>query len=400
MSDYLANLAAKNIGGTAAVRPRVPGIYEPPALAASPWFGDIGDRENLVKETADTGDRNDWASAKVNSLARSEQGREEAKNHSDVRDDPPHAFLPSSRISSVSEVSPIRDASEISLNRKETLPSDIEKETVSPERKPRNSPNTFDLVTFFQKNREKSREPQTTGSREVSASPIEPMHAVSFGETRTAETRDATEPRTVRGQGRPIPGAVEDGSMNESGTRGKAVEIRLTASKPAASNLFGLPRPRDTRLGDTEQIVAPATIRKETTQAESRPVIHESVSSRADPSPRQGLVISEAGAEVRGLEISKIASGESPSARLQAIWRERRPPIALLHRAESLAPAGRQQADRDLSNDSNPTVRVTIGRIEVRASAPPVSSSSRERAMPPVMGLKEYLRQRTGRRGK
>lgn len=52
--------------------------------------------------------------------------------------------------------------------------------------------------------------------------------------------------------------------------------------------------------------------------------------------------------------------------------------------------------DHTGSSASQPTVQVTIGRIEVRAvqSAPP--PSTRQRAAPPVMNLDDYLRQRSG----
>jgi hypothetical protein len=41
-----------------------------------------------------------------------------------------------------------------------------------------------------------------------------------------------------------------------------------------------------------------------------------------------------------------------------------------------------------------PTIQVTIGRIEIRATPPPASTPKRERSKPPVMSLDEYLRQR------
>lgn len=43
-----------------------------------------------------------------------------------------------------------------------------------------------------------------------------------------------------------------------------------------------------------------------------------------------------------------------------------------------------------------PTIQVTIGRIEVRATAPANPSSTQTRQQPPVMSLEEYLRQRGG----
>lgn len=50
------------------------------------------------------------------------------------------------------------------------------------------------------------------------------------------------------------------------------------------------------------------------------------------------------------------------------------------------------------SNSSEPTVHVTIGRIEVRAT-PQQTSTSRARSASPVMSLDEYLRRRSKRGG-
>jgi hypothetical protein len=44
-----------------------------------------------------------------------------------------------------------------------------------------------------------------------------------------------------------------------------------------------------------------------------------------------------------------------------------------------------------------PTIQVTIGRIEVRAT-PPAQPPPKQRSAPPVMSLEEYLRQRSGER--
>lgn len=433
MSDYLANLAARSIGGMAVVRPRVPGIYEPPGLGASPWFGDIGNRENSIRETADAGKRSDWASTAEDSLHRSDQGRDEAKNRSSLHEEPCRVVPPSSRVRSVSEVPPIPDSSENSPSRKEALGPDVEKEVVSAERVPPFSPHTFDVVTFFQGNPEESREPQIASRGVPNRPALVQKPADSSGKTRSVETEDAIGPRAVRGQMRPAPGTVEDVSTNEPGT--------------SSRDLLELAWPREPHVEDAAHVVAPATIRKKTQPAESFPIARESMSPRAHPSPKQGVVISEAGfaasgvvapatihketppaesfaiaresvsprahpgpqqgvviseagSAANGFEIPKIAARDSPTPRLQAIWREPRPPITLLHRTENVAQAGHRHAEGQLSNASSPTVQVTIGRIEVRASTPQVSSSTRERAMPGVMGLKEYLGQRAGRRGK
>ena len=44
--------------------------------------------------------------------------------------------------------------------------------------------------------------------------------------------------------------------------------------------------------------------------------------------------------------------------------------------------------------EPSPTIQVTIGRVEVRATQPQVSTPKKQRPRPPVMSLDEYLRQR------
>ena len=49
--------------------------------------------------------------------------------------------------------------------------------------------------------------------------------------------------------------------------------------------------------------------------------------------------------------------------------------------------------------EREPTIHVTIGRIEVRATLAPAPASGKERSAPRVMSLDEYLQRRTGRGG-
>ncbi|MGH9429915.1 MAG: hypothetical protein ACRD3T_00065 [Terriglobia bacterium] len=49
--------------------------------------------------------------------------------------------------------------------------------------------------------------------------------------------------------------------------------------------------------------------------------------------------------------------------------------------------------------EPEPTIQVTIGRIEVRATSTPAPASAKERQVPRVMSLDEYLQRRSGRGG-
>jgi hypothetical protein len=50
-----------------------------------------------------------------------------------------------------------------------------------------------------------------------------------------------------------------------------------------------------------------------------------------------------------------------------------------------------------LTSQPEPVINVTIGRVEVRATVPPQKQSPKPGNRPPVMGLDEYLRHRSGR---
>ena len=54
-----------------------------------------------------------------------------------------------------------------------------------------------------------------------------------------------------------------------------------------------------------------------------------------------------------------------------------------------------ESREPNVSERPTPTVNVTIGRIEVRATTPPASTSKRLRKTPPVMSLEEYLLKRS-----
>lgn len=64
------------------------------------------------------------------------------------------------------------------------------------------------------------------------------------------------------------------------------------------------------------------------------------------------------------------------------------------HRQRRLERGG--QTAPDPGQQPAPTIQVSIGRIEVRATRPPAPALPRERTNPSVMSLDEYLRQRSG----
>lgn len=59
--------------------------------------------------------------------------------------------------------------------------------------------------------------------------------------------------------------------------------------------------------------------------------------------------------------------------------------------------SSRRGADKRQSSEPEPTVRVHIGRIEVRATPPPAEPAKKPRRKTPVMSLDDYLERRNGR---
>jgi hypothetical protein len=66
-----------------------------------------------------------------------------------------------------------------------------------------------------------------------------------------------------------------------------------------------------------------------------------------------------------------------------------RPRVRAYVEATAPAPAG-----STATPEPDPTIQVTIGRVEVRATPPPAPAPRKERSVPPVMSLEEYLRRR------
>jgi hypothetical protein len=139
----------------------------------------------------------------------------------------------------------------------------------------------------------------------------------------------------------------------------------LVVSLPTRPAGDGENRPREATLADQP---SPA--------AETR------TSSRSDRVPFEGPAS------------SRVVSADSPADQISQLVRSiLRPHVA--SRPEGL----KQDAAQSRAGRPEPTVQVTIGRIEVRAAPQQQPSAPRERAASPVTGLDEYLRSRQRRAG-
>ena len=142
----------------------------------------------------------------------------------------------------------------------------------------------------------------------------------------------------------------------------------------------------------------------------------ESAPSPASPKPNQRLVVRP---QSQAIVRAERAVGDSPQPEPNlnspsSTISQRRPRLADVSPNPSVSvviaqpritPLGESRRsmsalDSIESSTPQPTVQVTIGRIEVRAVQSATTPATRPRAAPPVMNLDDYLRQRSGGRAR
>lgn len=128
----------------------------------------------------------------------------------------------------------------------------------------------------------------------------------------------------------------------------------------------------------------------------SRPA--ESVPDRTVLPPTDHLAERTSGSEIAPEPVSRASSpgSETPSVTSAPADRDRRAPETVLS-GVSIRPGGGLQERRPASSPEAqpPTVRVNIGRIEVRAVTPP-PAPPRQTTPPARLSLDDYLKQRSG----
>ena len=123
---------------------------------------------------------------------------------------------------------------------------------------------------------------------------------------------------------------------------------------------------------------------------------------RGEPMPR---VVEPDRTAASGVEVITEASVRPRSERLrqEAGAPPGRPqePVApapmLRPRTGPALPLEAQGRTRSTSSSTAPVIRVTIGRVEVRAVHPPAPTSKKQRSRPPTLNLDDYLGQRASR---
>jgi hypothetical protein len=86
-------------------------------------------------------------------------------------------------------------------------------------------------------------------------------------------------------------------------------------------------------------------------------------------------------------------SSRSPSI-VAPLSPDKRPGPAAVVAQPRVEPAQRIEPPPAAPAEPTPTIQVTIGRVEIRATSPPVPAPKKQRPKPAVMSLDEYLRQR------
>lgn len=203
-------------------------------------------------------------------------------------------------------------------------------------------------------------------------SPIQPEPAPALqpavGPTTAPDGEGQTRPPDQAGS--PSPSQVPAGTpAPQRATQGPPISVP-TASTPApATGPQQRPEPLQPRdpLGSNE--------------GNRRAVSTEVVVARPMETPA-AATIERAPAPV----VHEQAPAPPPGAAL-------RPQIAVMPPARSPRPLAHRLEETAMTQ---PTIHVTIGRVEVRATPPPAPSQKKGPSKPAVMSLDEYLRQRNG----
>jgi hypothetical protein len=350
MSDFLNSLVARQLGDAASVRPRLAGRFEPSPDA----FASEAPRRATEFEEPD-----------ANAL--------ELFPEVETRPEPART--------------PRRETDETSTRfvfvREQRGES---QSTSSPERSPaQSSDQTHEAASSMDAADAHAR----ARAREESDAPVRPKSIVpSFGEEAArASVESTSDARTTTGSGvderepvRPSSPARGPSSfatrerISDERREPSQLEPRATSrreaedSRPSSSNVRPAPSPTSARIEvrDVRRASDEASSFTQTDSTRTR----ESAHSRDDAN--------ESGAERHARQFrQESAAFEPPQGRRVA----------------------RQSKARDASRtqtEPTPTINVTIGRVEVRATHAPQASPRRTESAAPRMSLEDYLRRRNG----
>jgi hypothetical protein len=197
------------------------------------------------------------------------------------------------------------------------------------------------------------------------------------------------------------PGHSEPPSQNPVGTGKRPEEFSAQRLAAAKLNLFSAPPgPQTDRvIGEPEkpdrrpavQPVEPAHRFNQTSQVKAETHLPEAP-NRGSSAIRRPINAPQAEARERDAEpIDRAFARQSDRRTVE--------PRAALRRESQLSGEGQRRPLEKAAGQAEapalpPTINVTIGRIEVRATAPPSAAPRQQKRTAPTMSLEEYLRRR------
>jgi hypothetical protein len=342
MSDYLSNLVARNLNLTAVIQPRLASVFEPPDAAGGKVFGQrLGSGLLDIGPAFDETELSNLAPAPP--LARPPVGA------------PPESQLPVT-------------APDVSFHMPHQPPgglttrADLHSGHLTAQKPP--PPTSQPLLGAAQPASLETPVPilqPVAGQPPVRRAPQEP--APSQPDLIPAPAADET-------GATPPPSAIE--------------QHRRSVLEPAITRIV------------VERVAAPAEPRPPAARDETGTTPnHSPTESQRQPKLAIQRVAVERTAMPAEPRPPAIAHSESPPVQ------PTRPSAPATTAVEPrvtpyVKPSARARAEPAATPKPAPTIQVTIGRIEVRATPPP-APPQKQRSAPPVMSLDEYLRQRARR---
>jgi hypothetical protein len=232
--------------------------------------------------------------------------------------------------------------------------------------------------------------PATGGGPEASDT------AVDLGMTELHERRGSERPltRTPAEEPQPSPTDMSHPPGTPDQTSGRS---RSTAESSPPATREGHEAPPESGVRPAAALptpLAPEASRQQARPAEAPPVpigheVRREGSRSVDRIAHDGRQLSR-GAENRGLPVERSSDAYAAIGRTGA-------PLTTRSHHERPEPASQSARESTgASTRTEPTIRVSIGRIDVRAVSPPASPPRRTKQPAPKMSLDDYLRARNG----
>jgi len=401
MSDYLANLAARNIAGTGLLRPRVAGIYDPPSLTAKAGFGGLGRQEESSGESTE---RTNFDPSPDGGLGVFSRGADEDRRKCSPAI--PSSVIPAPELLGNKVGASDRDVPSIlepplhPRNDRESSAPAAPEELSRAKDMPLATPRTFDLVTFFQKARAEAKEHKAPGSKDSAVANAKDQRGPALREVRSSEIRNTLEHHFLPGSAESSPFSFQPPTSRDPRPAERPEPTWSMSRNNSTDSSPQTQRPHATDREETAQEAAGEATCGEASRSKIAPEVHEGVRPARFHEPLARAEIANRQGEATELAIPTLASAKSQHPRFEAIWRQPRAPVNSPLQMEHVLRPEQREAQGQVVAASNPTVQVTIGRIEVRASVPHLGGPAREHGKPRVMGLDEYLGRRAGRSGK